>query len=68
MVAVLNVREQVADLLGVEDRLPSSGNMVLALNLTRKHVYAGTVHAEVLRRRKANKVARASRRRNRGRR
>ena len=65
----MNIREQVADLLGVEDRLPSGGDMVLALNVTRKHVYAGTVpHAEVLRRRKANKVARASRRRNRGRR
>lgn len=42
--------------------------ILLGLNRTGKHIYGGTVpHAEVKRRRKANKTARASRRRNRGR-
>lgn len=40
--------------------------ILLALNKTGKHIYAGTVDpAEIARRRKANKVARISRRKNR---
>ena len=41
-------------------------NILFALQRTGKHVYAGTVpEAEIKRRRKANKVARVSRRKNR---
>jgi hypothetical protein len=47
---------------------PASAGMAYALNRTAKHVYAGTVPAAVVRRRHAaNRVARMSRRANRGR-
>ena len=45
----------------------ASRAMLAALNRSGKHIYAGTVPAaEVARRRAANKVARRSRRANRG--
>lgn len=45
---------------------PYQKAILFALNTMGKHVYAGTVsEAEIARRRKANKVARAKRKRNR---
>lgn len=59
---------RLADLLGAaaQQRMNPGARMTLALNTTGKHIYGGTVPGHVkARRRAANKVARASRRRNR---
>ena len=49
------------------ERNPYQFALLVAMNVMGKHVYAGTVpEAEIARRRKANKVARAQRRKNRG--
>lgn len=49
------------------ERNPYQFAILMGLNTTGKHVYAGTVpEAEIARRRKANKAARVQRRKNRG--
>jgi hypothetical protein len=53
---------------GAEEVTPTNNGLqiLLGLNRTGKHIYGGTVpYAEIQRRRKANKTARASRRTNR---
>lgn len=50
-----------------QERDPYGFAILMGLNVTGKHIYGGTVpEAEKARRRKANKVARESRRKNRG--
>lgn len=53
-------------LRGLRQDRPENFGMIRALQAQGKHIYAGTVDPdEIKRRRKANKVARASRRHNR---
>lgn len=66
----MNIRDQIAaKLVGKYDpERRESGDMIVALNQTSRHIYAGTVpRAEIDRRRAKNKVARRSRRINRSR-
>lgn len=50
----------------METKMPQTGMMIIAMEDLGKHVYAGTVpHHVKERRRKANKAARISRRKNR---
>ncbi|TFV90431.1 hypothetical protein [Blastococcus sp. CT_GayMR16] len=57
---------ELLGLTGKRDDMPSSVSWGAVLTASGKHIYAGTVpHAEVQRRRAANRRARASRRINR---
>lgn len=63
-ISLAEAQKEVVEL--ERERNPFQFAILIGLNRTGKHIYSGTVpEAEKIRRRKANKVARASRKKNR---